>query len=312
VSAIEGAVGAMPPVVRTARAADLPGIERVMEASLRADAIPGFTRYDLRRAIARIPADFDGTIVAIDDAEVVAYVTPRHDDLTVDPAHRRRGHGRRLVAAAAQLVGDRGEDRLQLYVPGHLAASIAFATAMGFRYTSSLWMFRLEAGADVGPPVVPERLRMRSWGSDVDLERYVAFANASFESHPTPLGLTVELARHVSLLPEFDPEGILLVSSDDDPDVFVGYAKVELFPATDGAPAGYIAQIGVVPAWRGRGLGRALLRWGVAHLRSRGAAEIELSVEAENDTATRLYHSEGFEPAVEWPHWVLPVRSRGA
>jgi hypothetical protein len=32
-----------------------------------------------------------------------------------------------------------------------------------------------------------------------------------------------------------------------------------------------------------------------------------LAVEAANDGATRLYRDHGFEPSVEWPHWVLPT-----
>jgi hypothetical protein len=45
----------------------------------------------------------------------------------------------------------------------------------------------------------------------------------------------------------------------------------------------------------------------VAQLRSRGAGCIKLSVEAENELALGLYRRTGFEPVVEWPHWVCPV-----
>jgi ribosomal protein S18 acetylase RimI-like enzyme len=62
-----------------------------------------------------------------------------------------------------------------------------------------------------------------------------------------------------------------------------------------------------MPEWRGRGLGRELLRWGVAELRKRGAGPIQLSVEAENDLALGLYRRTGFEPVVEWPNWTYPV-----
>jgi ribosomal protein S18 acetylase RimI-like enzyme len=63
--------------------------------------------------------------------------------------------------------------------------------------------------------------------------------------------------------------------------------------------------VGVLPAWRGRGLGRELLRWSVEYLRGRGAGLIELSVEAANDRATELYRKHGFVPTIEWPHWAL-------
>ena len=75
----------------------------------------------------------------------------------------------------------------------------------------------------------------------------------------------------------------------------------------DAAPVGEIRILGVLPEWRGRGLGRELLRWGVAHLRSGGAGLIQLSVEAENELALGLYRRTGFEPTVEWPHWTRPV-----
>ena len=67
--------------------------------------------------------------------------------------------------------------------------------------------------------------------------------------------------------------------------------------------------VGVIPAWRRRGLGRELLRWGITTLRGRGrgAGPIMLSVEAANDSATALYRDHGFEPSIEWPHWVMPT-----
>jgi len=64
-----------------------------------------------------------------------------------------------------------------------------------------------------------------------------------------------------------------------------------------GRPLGDINLIGVLPTWRGRGIGRALLQWGVAELRARGAARIELSVEAANERATGLYRAHGFRLA---------------
>jgi ribosomal protein S18 acetylase RimI-like enzyme len=68
---------------------------------------------------------------------------------------------------------------------------------------------------------------------------------------------------------------------------------------------GYVTMIGVLPTWRGRGLGRELLRWSVGYLRDRGAQLIELSVEAANDRATELYRRHGFVPTIEWPNWTL-------
>jgi GNAT superfamily N-acetyltransferase len=52
--------------------------------------------------------------------------------------------------------------------------------------------------------------------------------------------------------------------------------------------------IGVTAAWRGRGLGRALLRAIAGRARAAGISRISLSVERKN-FAHRLYESEGFQ-----------------
>ena len=48
---------------------------------------------------------------------------------------------------------------------------------------------------------------------------------------------------------------------------------------------------------RGRGLGRALLRYACAFAAGRGLDPVVLSVNAENDTALGLYQAEGFAVA---------------
>ena len=119
------------------------------------------------------------------------------------------------------------------------------------------------------------------------------------------MGWTPEGMRRVHASASFDGSGVLVVAARSDPHAYIAFARVESY-TEDGVAAGEIGLIGVVPAWRRRGLGRELLRWGVTELRGRGVGPIELTVEAANDAATRLYRDAGFEPTVEWPHWVLP------
>jgi GNAT superfamily N-acetyltransferase len=78
----------------------------------------------------------------------------------------------------------------------------------------------------------------------------------------------------------------------------VGAAWIRFLPQTDPG-YGFVADgvpeltIGVAAAWRGRGVGRALLRALASQARARGIGRISLSVERENH-AQRLYLSEGF------------------
>lgn len=59
--------------------------------------------------------------------------------------------------------------------------------------------------------------------------------------------------------------------------------------------AGEIATLSIAPDWRGQGLGRGLLRHGINLACEAGLSPVWLSVNAENDSALRLYRFEGFE-----------------
>lgn len=56
----------------------------------------------------------------------------------------------------------------------------------------------------------------------------------------------------------------------------------------------YIDSLAVIPAMRGRGIGTALLRYGIAHARHMAVKEIVLAVSPDNQKAQRLYRSLGF------------------
>ncbi len=57
---------------------------------------------------------------------------------------------------------------------------------------------------------------------------------------------------------------------------------------------GSIQNIGILPGWRGRGLGEALLLQALHGFRHAGLGRARLEVTAQNDTAIRLYRRLGF------------------
>lgn len=72
----------------------------------------------------------------------------------------------------------------------------------------------------------------------------------------------------------------------------------------EGETIGWVSLIGVRPAWRGRGLGDALLAHSLTVLRRRGLARAALNVDAENTTgALRLYRKAGMEPRPAFTVW---------
>ncbi|QHC67483.1 ribosomal protein S18-alanine N-acetyltransferase [Rathayibacter oskolensis] len=83
----------------------------------------------------------------------------------------------------------------------------------------------------------------------------------------------------------------------------VGYAGL-LCPV--GAHEGDVQTIAVVPAARGAGLGRRLLRHLVETAARRGAREVFLEVRADNPVAQSLYLSEGFVEIAVRPAYYQP------
>jgi len=294
-------------VIRSFRPGDEPALFAVIDAALPLDRLPGITRQDLAHGVERLAGDPEGTLVALDGDTIVGYCTPRQDDVTVHPAHRRRGHGRRLIAGAVDLVRSRGLAHLVLYGPPDREPAAGFIKALGFTYHSSLWMFELARSVEVPSASFPKDVDVRPFRAESDLSTFVDLANATFRDHPTPMTFSERGVAHVHALPDFDPNGILFVTPRDEPDRPIGWTRVEHEITEAGAHRGYVSFIGVLPEWRGRGIGRELLRWGIAYVRAAGAGTIELNVEAANDRALGIYRRTGFTPEVEWPHFALPT-----
>lgn len=103
------------------------------------------------------------------------------------------------------------------------------------------------------------------------------------------------LAHYVDGWMRPDDFGVVAVDQADRP---VGAAWLRYLTAADPG-YGYVSDdvpeltIGVVESWRGRGVGRVLLRAVLDAARERGVRTVSLSVERAN-FAARLYAAEGF------------------
>ncbi len=293
--------------IRPLRREDEPALQRVMEATLEVDAYPGFNAWDLDREADSMLGAPDGVAVALEDDFVCGFVSPHCGNLTVHPEFRRRGHGRRLFGAGLDLAAKAGADELRLYVPLS-GAGRAFAPAMGLTYRSSMWLMYLAPETAVPVPALSAGVVVRTFGDWLPLPSLVALLNAAFVDHPGGTSWALAEIEHAHARLDFDPSTLTLVAPADRPDDPIAFVRVEVGPPEEGdpAPVGDVLLVGVLSEWRGRGLGRELLRSGVAQLRARGAGRVKLSVEAENELALGLYLRTGFKPTVEWPHWTSP------
>ncbi len=300
--------------IRPFRPADLGGVGSIWHACVDEGTWEGTDHAEIERQLDQIEADPSGTLVADVAGTVAGSITPRLNDVSVAAAHRRRGVGTALIRASLDLVRTLGDPYLLLYVPGGGDPPVdtparRFAEACGLAYCATLTRMLLDDLSWVPEPELPAGLDLRTFHADgEDTASYVDLLNASFLSHPTPISCTRQQVDRVHAMPGFDPEGIALLALSDRPSSLVGFARTRVEEDDAGRRFGELALVGVMPEWRGRGLGRALLRWSIARFRSLGLVEAELLVVAANDRALGFYQAEGFRTVVAWPQWSLDAQ----
>jgi mycothiol synthase len=290
--------------VRPATAADLAAIEALGHAAIDLGDYPDATHGDVERNMVGLTAEPATAFVAVEAGEIVGYIAPRLNDLYVARARRRRGHGTALVEAALPFTREvLAHPYLLLYVPPGDTPGRHFAEARGFAYRASLfWMERPSDDPCPGSGF-PDDVVARPWDPAGDrIPAFVDLMNTCFADHPTPVTWTPAVIEAVHAAASFDPADVLLVAPADDPTHPVAFGRARLYPDDD-PPYGEVKLVGVLPAWRGRGLGRGILRWGIRRLQGRGVPTTGLAVSAANEHALRMYEAHGFRQVVEWPQW---------
>jgi GNAT superfamily N-acetyltransferase len=132
-----------------------------------------------------------------------------------------------------------------------------------------------------------------------DIVAYVAFANAAQEKlRERGLGQYVPAAH-----PEYADSIQTRVAAGSLFKAISGAETVAFFnmegaPSgwwpVDGAPALYLAGMVVSPAWKGRGVGGAIIEWCVAQASVRGRRAVRLDCHADNPWLCAYYESHGF------------------
>jgi mycothiol synthase len=162
-----------------------------------------------------------------------------------------------------------------------------------------LQMRRDLAGVDPDPrPALPQGVQVRPFAVGRDEDAWLHVNARAFAAHPEQGSWTATDLALRQGEPWFDPEGFLLAwrGEPGSGGELVGFHWTKVHPAgdVDPGPVGEIYVLGIDPAAQGLRLGRALTDLGLAHLRSRGLADVLLYVEEDNTAAVRLYESRGF------------------
>lgn len=225
--------------------------------------------------------------------------------LALLPEHRAVTAARLLVGAAHAEAGASGSILLRLTLPAGALWAREAAEAAGLAVArATLVMLR---PADRGPlrtaDVPGITIRTLAPGEEGRLLHALNHAWAStWNFRPlTRRALERDLAGH--------REGFLVAV--DHSGRIAGTAHAQFDPAgrnPDGAPYAWIANLTTVPAWRGRGLGRALLSAAIADLQRRGARSTTLGVDGGAAAPLALYRSAGFAEVGRLELWETALR----
>jgi len=232
-------------------------------------------------------------------------------DFCVLPAFRGSEVEERLLEAAVGEFRGREVSHVRAWTGIDRGDRIRFLEKSGFKFSHRTIDMRIsfaDIPVNIGANVEVAIRQLRS-DADGDVEALNWLDNECFKADPLHVSRTVEETRKALLE---DPvlgwrESFFAVLDGRD----VGYIGVgidERYNVEHDVKTGYINGIGVLPAYRRRGIGTRLLLHGFERLRAKGMTSASLDTEDTNPTrAITLYEKVGFKVLQEYVTYTKDV-----
>lgn len=187
-----------------------------------------------------------------------------------------------------------GVTTLEQWVAAPNAAARELLRGAGYAEVRHMWGMAISLDDALELPDWPAGVSVRVCVGESDLRLAYRASEEAFRDHWHYEPKTYEqFLESVSSSAGLEPSLCFLAQAE----IAVGTAEVvgaalcETFPALG---RGWVNSLGVRLAWRGRGIGIALLRHAFGEFRARGLREAALGVDVQNPTgATRLYERAG-------------------
>ena len=170
-----------------------------------------------------------------------------------------------------------------------------FLSQHGYQQTRHFWKMTVELEGTPATPIWPEGIVVQTVDLREDLERPLRALNEAFQDHyghvDGDFEERLERQRHnLENDPDYSPELSFLAM---DGDRIAGVCMCSPQSGMD-TSVGYVSSLGVLPPWRKRGLGLALLHHAFGAFKQKGKVGAALHVDAQSLTgATRLYEKAG-------------------
>ena len=244
---------------------------------------------------ARPGSDACNQFLHFQDDTLVAFASASHDDpievlAMVHPDYRRRGIGRALVSEVLLECRRRGQEDVLLVSEEASLCGQGFVEAMGARYDFSEYRMVLDALAFEEREAIASAASLHA-ATASDLDALVSIRLMCFGGEEEEVRRDAErrLAEANQKL------HIARVAGKS-----IGIVRVATYPDSV-----FINGLGVLPEYRGRGIGRYILRQAVNGLLEDNQGPIMLEVETDNRDALSLYYSSGFREISTYRYYRL-------
>ena len=155
-----------------------------------------------------------------------------------------------------------------------------------------------------GFPALPQDITIEAVDLEGESRTLHMLETESFTGHfgHIPLGHDDWLAEKTTE-PKLDRKGVFIAKVKGEPAglLIANDARSEM-------NGGWVDKLGVLEKFRGLGLGKLLLQWGVAHAAEKGYQSVGLGVDTGNESgALQLYENQGFKPTVVWRGYATTI-----
>jgi mycothiol synthase len=207
----------------------------------------------------------------------------------VHPDFQNRGIGSMVLEHLFEIGKKRGSAVLECRIPSFRADAISFAEFHGFKYDFSWIKMRLEYDRPLKPEVQPKGLRFRLLDPKRELKRWVELHNEIYkDSYDSGLATIKSMRAQINHV-NFDPR-LLVVCEVNDKLVGIGSGwSANNDTGSNTKKVLQIQGIGILPEYRRRGYGQALLVEILNRAFEIGHRVAELVVHNANQAAIGMY-----------------------